>query len=105
MPYNIYENLQTSETCISKASDLNAVKFGRVVKNAIVYNISNVWTCSIKNNVNLHDIVFDDVKLIRDQCLLNSKVLSCFSGVMMNIKSFFLFSVIIIGEQEEQQKE
>ena len=27
-----------------------------------------------------------------DQCLLNSKVLSCFSGVMMSIGSFFLFS-------------
>ena len=25
-----------------------------------------------------------------DQCLLNSKVLSCFSGVMMSIRSFFL---------------
>ena len=43
---NIYENLQTSEACISKTSDLNAIKFGRVVNNAIVYNISNVWTCS-----------------------------------------------------------
>ena len=27
-----------------------------------------------------------------DQCLLNSKVLSCFSGVIMSIRSFFLFS-------------
>ena len=26
-----------------------------------------------------------------DQCLLNSKVLSCFSGVIMSIRSFFLF--------------
>ena len=25
-----------------------------------------------------------------DQCLLNSKVLSCFSGVIMSIRSFFL---------------
>ena len=28
-----------------------------------------------------------------DQCLLNSKVLSCFSGVIMSIRSFFLFSL------------
>ena len=28
-----------------------------------------------------------------DQCLLNSKVLSCFSGVIMSIRSFFLLSV------------
>ena len=46
----IYEYLQTSEACISKTSDLNrdlnTIKFGRVVNNAIVYNISNVWTCS-----------------------------------------------------------
>ena len=27
-----------------------------------------------------------------DQCLLNSKVLSCFSGVIMSIRSFFLFA-------------
>ena len=27
-----------------------------------------------------------------DQCLLNSKVLSCFSGVIMSIISFFLFT-------------
>ena len=27
-----------------------------------------------------------------DQCLLNSKVLSCFSGVIMSIRSFFLFT-------------
>ena len=27
-----------------------------------------------------------------DQCLLNSKVLSCFSGVIMSIRSFFLCS-------------
>ena len=40
-----YQNLQTSETCISKTSALNAIKFGNVVNNAIVYNISNVWTC------------------------------------------------------------
>ena len=26
-----------------------------------------------------------------DQCLLNSKVLSCFSGVIMSIRSFFLY--------------
>ena len=26
-----------------------------------------------------------------DQCLLNSKILSCFSGVIMSIRSFFLF--------------
>ena len=26
-----------------------------------------------------------------DQCLLNSKVLSCFSGVIVSIRSFFLF--------------
>ena len=26
-----------------------------------------------------------------DQCLFNSKVLSCFSGVIMSIRSFFLF--------------
>ena len=26
-----------------------------------------------------------------DQCLLNSKVLSCFSGVIMSVRSFFLF--------------
>ena len=26
-----------------------------------------------------------------DQCFLNSKVLSCFSGVIMSIRSFFLF--------------
>ena len=36
---NIYRNLQTSEACISKTSDLNAIKFDRVVNNAIVYNI------------------------------------------------------------------
>ena len=42
----IYRHLQTSKACISKTSDLNAIKFGRVVNNAIVYNISNVWTCS-----------------------------------------------------------
>ena len=29
-----------------------------------------------------------------DQCLLNSKVLSCFSGVTMSIRSFFLFSYL-----------
>ena len=29
-----------------------------------------------------------------DQCLLNSKVLSCFSRVLMSIRSFFLFSTI-----------
>ena len=28
-----------------------------------------------------------------DQCLLNSKVLSCFSGVVMSIRSFFLLYV------------
>ena len=27
-----------------------------------------------------------------DQCLRNSKVLSCFSGVIMSIRSFFLFT-------------
>ena len=27
-----------------------------------------------------------------DQCLLNSKVLSCFSGVIISIRSFFLLS-------------
>ena len=27
-----------------------------------------------------------------DQCLLNSKVLSCFPGVIMSIRSFFIFS-------------
>ena len=26
-----------------------------------------------------------------DRCLLNSKVLSCFSGAIMSIRSFFLF--------------
>ena len=26
-----------------------------------------------------------------DRCLLNSKVLSCFSGVIVSIRSFFLF--------------
>ena len=26
-----------------------------------------------------------------DQCLLNSKVLSCFSGVIMSIRSFFFY--------------
>ena len=31
-----------------------------------------------------------------DQCLLNSKVLSCFSGVIMSIRSFFLFSKLTI---------
>ena len=46
LPYNIYENLQTSEVCISKTFDLNDMKFGRAVKNAIVCNISKVWTCS-----------------------------------------------------------
>ena len=46
LPHNIYENLQTSEACISKTSDQNAIKLGRVVNNAIVYNISNVRTCS-----------------------------------------------------------
>ena len=44
--YNVYKSLQTSEACISKTSDLNVIKFGRVVNNAIVYNISNVWNCS-----------------------------------------------------------
>ena len=29
-----------------------------------------------------------------DQCLLNSEVLSCFSGVIMSIRSFFLFSYV-----------
>ena len=29
-----------------------------------------------------------------DQCLLNSEVLSCFSGVIMSIRSFFLFSFV-----------
>ena len=46
LPYNIYENVQTSEAFISKTSDLNAIKFGRVVNNAIIYNMSNVWACS-----------------------------------------------------------
>ena len=27
-----------------------------------------------------------------DQCLLNSKVLSCLSGIIMSISSFFLFT-------------
>ena len=30
-----------------------------------------------------------------DQCLLNSKVLSCFSGVIMSIRSFFLFQLAL----------
>ena len=30
-----------------------------------------------------------------DQCMLNSKVLSCFSGVIMSIRSFFLLNIII----------
>ena len=29
-----------------------------------------------------------------DQCLLNSKVLSCFSGIIMSIRSFFLSTSI-----------
>ena len=29
-----------------------------------------------------------------DQCLLNSKVLSCFSGVIISIRSFFLLSYL-----------
>ena len=31
-----------------------------------------------------------------DQCLLNSKVLSCFSGVIMSIRSFFLYALNLI---------
>ena len=33
---------------------------------------------------------FDSVEST-DQCLLNSKVLFCFSGVIMSIRSFFLW--------------
>ena len=32
-----------------------------------------------------------------DQCLLNSKVLSCFSGVIMSIRSFFLLMINILS--------
>ena len=38
-----YENRQTSETYISKTYNRNDIKFGRVVKNAIVYHISKVF--------------------------------------------------------------
>ena len=31
-----------------------------------------------------------------DQCLLNSKVLSCFSGVIMSLRSFFLYYGLIL---------
>ena len=50
LPYNIWENLQTSEAYISETfvNDLD-IKVGRVVKNAIFYDISNVWTCSSKS--------------------------------------------------------
>ena len=37
--------------------DRNDIKFGRVLKNVMLYNISNVWTCSSY----LHNTVFDDV--------------------------------------------
>ena len=35
-----------------------------------------------------------------DQCLLNSKVLSCFSGVIMSIRSFFLLrsQIVLLGQ-------
>ena len=33
----------------------------------------------------------------KDQCLLNSKVLSCFSGVIMSIRSFFSIYTIEIS--------
>ena len=33
-----------------------------------------------------------------DQCLLNSKVLSCFSGVIMSIRSFFLYYELSVAE-------
>ena len=31
-----------------------------------------------------------------DQCLLNSKVLSCFSGIIMSIRSFFYIIILMI---------
>ena len=40
------QNLQTSETYVSRTFDLNDIKFGRMVKKAIFFNISQVWTCS-----------------------------------------------------------
>ena len=39
LPYNIEEDLQTSEVNISETFDLSDIKFGRVVKNAIFHNI------------------------------------------------------------------
>ena len=37
-----------------------------------------------------------------EQCLLNSKVLSCFSGVIMSIRSFFLYQNRIALDNNNQ---
>ena len=44
LPYNVSENLQTSETYISKTFHVND-KIGRIAKNAIFYSTSKVCTC------------------------------------------------------------
>ena len=42
----LHEKLETSEAYTSKPCEPNDIKSGRVVKNVIVYNISEVWTFS-----------------------------------------------------------
>ena len=52
-----YRYRRISEGCISKTFDLNDIKFGRVVKDAIFYNNSKLGLVAS----NFYDIVFDDV--------------------------------------------
>ena len=46
--FAIQYNLQTSEIYISKALDLNDIKFSKAVNNAIFYIVSKVWTYGSK---------------------------------------------------------
>ena len=39
-----------------------------------------------------------------DQCLLNSKVLSCFYGVIMSIRSFFLLTAPVMKSNKDSNE-
>ena len=56
LPYNIKENLQTSEADISKTFDLNDIKFSRVVKMPFCITFEKFGSVA----PNLRSIVFHD---------------------------------------------